>query len=121
MAETSNGSRLIWTPAVPGEEVKFLRSASDRAVALTPKLMGWWVVTFRGRHLEMIVRAARLARLTGDARYDTWARGQLDFYADSFECWPPARDGARLFGQTLTEATTISRGGVPATMTSLAP
>ena len=102
-----DASRLRWTENIPGEEVQFLTSPSDPHVELTPKIMAWWVVTFRGRHVETMARAARLFRLTGEERYAAWAADQMDFYADNFLKWAPAREGARLFWQTLTEASNL--------------
>jgi hypothetical protein len=104
-----DGSALTWNDKIPGEEVKFLSSPSDPQVAITPKLKAWWVVTFRGKHVDTMVRAARLARLTGDERYAAWAIGQMDFYSSNFLKWEPAKadQGARLFWQTLTEASNL--------------
>jgi oligo-alginate lyase len=102
-----DGSRLAWTPKIPGEEVDHLSSPSDPQVEITPKLMAWWVVSFRGRHNEMMLRAARLYRLIGETQYAEWAAGQMDFYADNYLKWAPAREGARLYWQTLTEATSL--------------
>ena len=103
-----DASRLTWTPAVPGEDVAFLTSPSDPHVAITAKIMGGWVFEFRTRHADMIQRAARLYRLTGDRRYAEWAAAQLDFYADHYLEWQPQRKDqeARLFWQTLDEAST---------------
>jgi oligo-alginate lyase len=100
-----DASRVIWTEAVPGEEVDHFRSATDPRIEITPKLFAWWVVGVRGRNVDHMVTAARLYRLTGDERFAAWASGQMDFYADNFLKWAPARGGARLFWQTLTEAT----------------
>jgi len=102
-----DGSRLIWTDRIPGEDVPYVSSRTQPKVEITPKIFAWWVVTFRGRNVSFMERAAQLYRLTGDERYATWAAGQLDFYADNFLKWAPARDGARLFWQTLTEASNI--------------
>lgn len=104
-----DGSRLTWVDRIPGEETDHLSSPSDPHVAITPKLHAWWVVGFRDRHLSMMVRAAKLSRLTGEPRYAEWAATQLDFYADNYLKWPspenaPTRNGARLFWQTLSEA-----------------
>jgi hypothetical protein len=104
-----DGSRLQWTEKIPGEEAKFFTSRTDPEVAITPTLFAWWVVTFRVNHSEMMERAASLYRLTGDRRYAEWAASQLDFYADNYLKWQPGRDGARLFWQTLTEATGLIR------------
>lgn len=104
-----DGSRVIWTEQIPREEVHHFASPSDPRIEITPKLYAWWVVTFRGRHVEMMLRAARLFRLTGDARHAAWVTEQMDFYADNLHRWEPARpeQGARLFWQTLTEATNL--------------
>lgn len=102
-----DASRLIWTEEVPGEEVKFFHSPSDPQVPITPKTFAWWVVSLRGRNVNMMLTAARVYRLTGDKRYAEWAAGQMDFYADNYLKWTPARDGARLFWQTLTEASNL--------------
>lgn len=104
-----DGSRVTWTGQIPHEEVSFFSSPSDPQIEITPKLLAWWVVTFRGRHVETMVRAARLYRVTGDTRYAAWVIGQMDFYADNFLKWEPQRRGhqARLFWQTLTEATNL--------------
>ncbi len=83
-----DGSFLIWTSAVPGEDVEFLASASDARVTITPKIFQGWVGIFRGQHMTMIERAAVLWRLTGDPRYAQWVAEQLDFYANNLEKWP---------------------------------
>jgi hypothetical protein len=100
-----DGSGLIWTEEVPGEEVSFFKSNSDPHVEITPKIFAWWVVTQRGRNVDMMVAAAHLYRLTGDEKYARWTAQQMDFYADNYLKWAPARGGARLFWQSLTEAT----------------
>ncbi len=100
-----DGSHLVWTPEIPGEETAFLHSASDPRVPVTPKLMAAWVFEFRTRHAEMMRRAARLYRLTGDTHYAAWAAAQLDFYADHYRDWPAGHGGARLYWQTLDTAT----------------
>jgi hypothetical protein len=104
-----DGSRVIWTDKIPGEEVPFLASPSDPEIKITPKLFAWWVVTFRGHNVDTMVRAARLYRLTGEPRYAEWAAGQMDFYADNFLRWEPQKpeQGARLFWQSLTEASNL--------------
>ncbi len=99
-----DGSRVTWTDKIPGEEVKTLSSPSDPEIAITPKLMGGWVFEFRGRHANMMVRAAELYRLTGEKKYAEWAAGQLDFYANHYLDWQPSKDGSRLYWQTLDEA-----------------
>jgi hypothetical protein len=104
-----DGSRVTWTEQIPHEEVEFFSSRSDPKIEITPKLHAWWVVTFRGHHVSTMLRAAQLYRLTDDRRYADWAMGQMDFYAENFLKWEPQRKGhpARLFWQTLTEATNL--------------
>ncbi len=102
-----DASRVIWNDRIPREEVAYFSSPSDPQIEITDKLHAWWVVTFRGRHVETMVRAARLHRLTGEARYATWVAAQMDFYAENLERWAPQREGARLFWQTLTEASNL--------------
>ncbi len=104
-----DASPLRWTDKIPGEETDHFSSASDPRVEITPTLKAWWVVGFRGRHNDMMNRAARLYKLTGETRYAEWAASQLDFYADNFLKWEPQRKGhpARLYWQTLTEATSL--------------
>ncbi len=102
-----DGSYLEWTEQTPGEEVQFLHSKSDPHVEITPKIFGGWVFAFRGRHSDMMVRAARLYRLTGDEHYAQWAAAQLDFYAANYLKWEENRDGARLYWQTLDVATNM--------------
>lgn len=102
-----DGSALIWTSKIPIEETPSFTSQSGAHVEITPKITGWWVVTFRARNADMMVRAARLYRMTGDQHYFNWVTRQLDFYAQNFLKWQPRRGGARLFGQTLTEATNL--------------
>lgn len=109
-----DGSYLTWTPDEPGRET--LSSPSDPKVTLTPKLHAAWVYRFRITHGEKIADAARLFRLTEEARYAEWAAAQLDFYADNFEKWPLQKRGqgiwqsaARLFFQPLDEAVNLIR------------
>ena len=102
-----DGSALTWVDQIPGEEAAFFSSPSDPKVEITPKLLAWWVVGFRARQVETMVRAARLYRLTGETRYAEWAAGQMDFYADHYLQWAPTKDGSRLFWQTLTEASNL--------------
>ncbi len=102
-----DGSHLTWTSEIPGEETPFLHSPSDPKVEITPKLMAGWVFFFRSRHAEIMQRAARVYRLTGEERYAAWAAEQLDFYAEHYLEWQPQRkdQGSRLYWQTLDEAT----------------
>ncbi len=69
---------MTWTGQIPHEEVSFFSSPSDPQIEITPKLLARRVVTFRGRHVETMVRAARLYRVTGDTRYAAWVIGQMD-------------------------------------------
>lgn len=102
-----DGSKVTWVDKIPGEEVQFFTSPSDPHIEITPKLKAWWVVSFRDRNTEMMVRAARLFRLTGDKAYAAWVAGQMDFYATHYLEWEPTKDGARLFWQTLTEGSNL--------------
>ena len=102
-----DGSHLAWTDEIPGEEVRFFHSPSDARVALTPKLVGGWVFEFRGRHADIMERAAQLYRLTGESKYADWAAEQLDFYAAHYLDWAPQREGARLYWQNLDVATNL--------------
>lgn len=102
-----DGSKLIWTEAIPGEEVDHFFSPSDPRVEITPKLKAAWVRYFRENHVLMMERAARLYRLTGERRYAEWAASQMDFYATHYQEWEPQRQGARLFWQCLTEGVNL--------------
>ncbi|MSU23741.1 MAG: heparinase [Opitutus sp.] len=104
-----DGSALRWTDQIPGEEVQFFSTPSDPHIAITPKLMAWWIVEFRGQHVETMARAARLWRLTGDEHYAAWAIAQMEFYSSNYLKWEPVRkdQGARLFWQSLTEASNL--------------
>jgi oligo-alginate lyase len=103
-----DGSKLIYTDAVPGEEIDHFSSHSDPRVEITPVLKAAWVRQWREKHAEMMERAARLYRLTNEKRYADWAAGQLDFYAEHFLEWEPQRQGARLFWQSLTEGVNLA-------------
>lgn len=105
-----NGSRITWTDRVPGKDVQYFSSPSDPEIPITEKLFAWWVVSFRERHVGMMIQAARLYRITGDVHYAAWAAGQMDFYATNFARWktlPTAK--SKLFWQTLTEASNLIR------------
>jgi hypothetical protein len=104
-----DGSFLTWTPDEPGEET--LSSPSGGNVNRTPKLHGAWVFGFRTRHAEKMIEAARLYRLTGEARYAEWVASQLDFYAANLEKWPiqTEKSKARLMHQSLDDATMLVR------------
>jgi hypothetical protein len=103
-----DGTKLVWTEAIPGEETDHFFSRSDPRVEITPKLKAAWVREFRERHVQTMERAARLYRLTGERRYAEWAAGQMDFYAKHYTEWAPQRQGARLFWQSLTEAVNLA-------------
>jgi oligo-alginate lyase len=104
-----DGSRVIWRDKIPGKDAPYFSSPSDPQIEITEKLFAWWVVTFRDHHVETIARAAALYRLTGEERYAAWAKQQMDFYADNFAQWKtlPTAKNARLFWQTLTEASNL--------------
>ncbi|HZP59230.1 MAG TPA: heparinase [Opitutaceae bacterium] len=102
-----DGTHLVYTDQIPGEETDHLFSPSDPNVAITPKLFAAWVRAFREKNVLMMERAAQLYRLSGEKRYADWAAGQMDFYTDNYLKWKPARGGARLFWQTLTEASNL--------------
>ena len=107
-----DGSFLRWTDDVPGEDVDFLASSSDPRVEITPEIHAAWVYGFRGRHMDKIQDAARVFRLTDDARYAEWAADQLDFYADNYRRWPLHRSRghpARLANQSLDEAVNLTK------------
>lgn len=96
-----DGSFLIFTPDEPGRAT--LRSHSDPKVELTPALHAAWVYEFRVKNASMMAEAARLFRLTGQARYAEWAAGQLDFYTDNYDQWKTHGDVHFMF-QSLDEA-----------------
>ncbi len=105
-----DGSALIWTEEIPGEEVQFLASASDPKVTITPQIKGAWIQSFRNRHQAMLIEAARLFRLTGEAHYAQWAAEQLDFYALNYDKWPTTRSGSAHLGwQSLEDAQIVSQ------------
>jgi oligo-alginate lyase len=104
-----DGSRVAWVDKIPRQEITYFTTPSDPHIEITDKLFAWWVVTFRGHHVDTMVRAAALYRLTGDDRYAAWASSQLALYADNLDKWAvlPSAKGARLFWQTLTEASNL--------------
>jgi len=102
-----DGSKLTWTEAIPGEEIDHFSSPSDPHVPITDKLRAAWVRIWRERHVDMMLRAARLYRLQEDEKYAAWAAGQMDFYATHYLEWEPQRQGARLFWQSLTEGVNL--------------
>ncbi|XHR30988.1 MAG: heparinase II/III family protein [Chthoniobacteraceae bacterium] len=112
--DPKDGSYLVWTENVPGEEVKFLTGKSGDHVEITPKLFRAWVGTFRKNHAEMMIEAARLYRLTGDVHYAEWAAGQLDFYAKNYQAWGKgvAKINRSWLGcQSLDDAVIVARHG----------
>jgi hypothetical protein len=104
---SKDGSKLTWIESIPGEETDHFFSPSDPHVAITNKLTAAWVRIWRERHVDTMLRAARLYRLTGEKKYAAWAAGQMDFYATHYLEWEPQRQGARLFWQSLTEGVNL--------------
>jgi hypothetical protein len=102
-----DGSKLIWTESIPGDELDHFSSPSDPHVAITDKLTAAWIRIWREKHVGVMERAARIYRLTGDEEYADWAASQLDFYATHYLEWPAQRQGARLFWQSLTEGVNL--------------
>ena len=102
-----DGSKLIWTDQIPGEEIDHFASPSDPHVPITDKLFAAWVRLWRERHAETMLRAVKLYRLTDDEKYANWSAEQLDFYATHYLEWEPQRQGARLFWQSLTEGVNL--------------
>lgn len=106
-----DGAFLIWSEDIPGEQVQTLVSENGDPVDVTPKIFGGWVYVFRRKHLDKVIDAARLFRLTDEIRYAEWAASQLDFYAEHYEEWPinTSKNLARLGCQSLDDATYLSR------------
>lgn len=106
-----DGSFLVWTDDVPGEEVDHLMSRSGHRVDVTVEIFEAWVFGFRKRHLEQVVEAARLYRLTGEDRFAEWAASQLDFYAMNYDGWgknPRQRAHSHIGWQSLEDATWLT-------------
>ncbi len=101
-----DGARLKWTAEIPTENSLVSGSDANEQVALTPKLFGAWVYSFRAKNGDMMERAAKLYRLTDDKKYGDWVAGQLNFYADNYEKWPlqPDKGLSRLTAQALDDA-----------------
>ncbi len=95
--DDKTGAFLPWTPVPPA--------------GVSDKVFGGWVFGFRSRHTQMIVRAARLWRLTGEGRYADWVIRQLNYYAENYERWPEQteKSKARLMYQSLDEANVLVR------------
>lgn len=108
-----DGSYLVWTDEIPGKEAKTLKSITGHDVEVTPDIFGAWIYRFRGKHMDRMIVAARLFRLTGDERYARWAAEQLDFYAQHYEEWPIVQVGednrARLSAHGLNDAQFLSK------------
>lgn len=105
-----DGSRLIWTEEIPGEQVSHIMSESGMSVPITEKIAQAWVHGFRNKHMKIIRDAAYLYRIGGDDTYANWAASQLDFYANNYHLWPEHNDKqhpARLSLQALDEAVNI--------------
>ncbi len=103
-----DGSYLTFTPEEPGEET--LYSPTDPKVKLTPTLHAAWVGAFRQRHMEKMLQAARLYRLTGERKYLDWTVAQFDFYATHYNEFQPYNSGikrGKLFGNFLNDATSM--------------
>jgi hypothetical protein len=105
-----DASRVIPDPDEPILGTYSLQSKTDSKILVTPKLHGWWVNYFRQRHVEKMLEAARLYRLTGEKKYADWAARQLDFYADNYLKWPldnpihKNHSESRLMAQPLDDA-----------------
>ncbi|PZU81629.1 MAG: hypothetical protein DI530_00695 [Sphingomonas sp.] len=71
------------------------------------KAHGAWVFYRRTANIQTVLDAARLFRLTGQARYRDWAAQQLDLYAAGYARWPlqTFSGQSRMMGQSLDEAT----------------
>jgi hypothetical protein len=106
-----DGSYVIWTSMIPGEEVPFLTTASDPRVELTPKIFGGWVYRLRSTNIQRILQAAHLFALTDDRRYAEWASSQIDFYAKNYAQWPRQTrlSPSRLSQQSLDDAVFVIR------------
>lgn len=103
-----DGSFLVWTDDIPGEETDYLMSRTGHRVEVTETIKQSWVYGFRQRHFRHMRDAARLYRLTGEEKYAQWAADQLDFYADNEDQFPVRNVGGtnyvRLGGASLTDA-----------------
>ncbi|MBI4977754.1 MAG: heparinase II/III family protein [Spirochaetes bacterium] len=108
-----DGSFLVWTEKIPGEEVKTFTSRTGHEVEITEKTFGGWVFKLREKHFGNILTAARLFRLTGDKKYADWAAEQLDFYADNYQRFPVVKvdnyNYARISGHSLNDAMYLSK------------
>lgn len=110
--DPQNGAWLVWTEAVPGEEVDHIVSTRGDKVAITPTLFRSWVGAFRKNHSLAMGDVARLYRLTENEAYAEWVAAQLDFYADNYEGWGSGvaqRKGSWLGYQSLDDAVVVSR------------
>ncbi|MEJ5366883.1 MAG: heparinase II/III family protein [Bryobacteraceae bacterium] len=95
--DEKTGAFLPWTPVPPA--------------GVSDKVFGGWVFGFRSRHTQMMMRAARLWRLTGEGRYADWVIRQLNYYAENYGRWPEQteKSKARLMYQSLDEANVLVR------------
>lgn len=66
-----------------------------------------WAANVRETNILRMQTAARLYRLTGDARYADWSVQQLDLYAAQYNRWPLRTENGRgrMFRHGLDEAT----------------
>lgn len=107
-----DGSFLVWTQDIPGEEVDHFTSKTGDRVEITDKLFRAWVGAFRKRHADMMIQAAYLYHLTEDKQYADWVAAQLDFYADNYDSWGNGvgqKQHSHLGYQSLDDAVIISR------------
>ena len=98
----ASGNMLPWTPD---------NRPADDATAHARRLTEGWNHVFRNQHVDRMLDAAHLYRLTGKSLYAHWAASQLDFYASSYLLWPEQRRQgiSRLMGQSLDEAVLLIR------------
>lgn len=70
------------------------------------KVFGAWVANFRFHNIEVMRKAAKLYRITGDKRYLNWISRQLKVYSSAYRSWPLREwNGfSRLFSQSIDEA-----------------
>lgn len=96
-----DGSALPWRVDDP--------PALDERNPASRKLREAWNFTFRGQHVDRVLEAARMYRLTGERSYADWAKGQLNFYAANYDKWPVQKrlGVSRLMGQSLDEAVLV--------------
>lgn len=95
----ANGIPLTWSPTAP-------EPADDSSAGDFKSVWRAWVACGRGYNIAQTRAAARLYRLTGEAKYGEWAARQLDFYAGNYARWPQrTREGrSSMLAQGLDEA-----------------